>query len=360
MKNFLIMLAGALMALPAVARDFTYTYEGQTLTYTVIDEGAKTCMTKSGAYGGTPGNNVSGDLVIPSKANDGESNYTVTAIGLCSFAESNGLTSVTISEGVNSIGEAAFYRCSGLTSVTIPEGVTAIGNNAFYLCSGITSLTIPESVTTIGDDAFYYLISLTTITIPKGVTNVGTRAFSSCYGLTSVTISEGVTSIGISAFYDCTGMTSVNIPESVTTFGVDAFRNCSSLSKVTIPKGVTTIGNNAFAGCSGLTAVYYSAEEPVSGDQSIFSGETYEKATLYMTKNGAVLGKEIEPWKNFQNVDTSVLSSVADGLINSLDCDSPCEIHTLSGVKVDSGIEDLPAGLYIVRQGRTVKKIAVK
>lgn len=268
MKNFLIMLAGALMALPAVARDFTYTYEGQTLTYTVIDEGAKTCMTKSGAYGGTPGNKVSGDLVIPSKANDGESNYTVTAIGLCSFAESNGLTSVTIS--------------------------------------------------------------------------------------------EGVTSIGISAFYDCTGMTSVNIPESVTTFGVDAFRNCSSLSKVTIPKGVTTIGNNAFAGCSGLTAVYYSAEEPVSGDQSIFSAETYEKATLYMTKNGAVLGKEIEPWKNFQNVDTSVLSSVADGLINSLDCDSPCEIHTLSGVKVDSGIEDLPAGLYIVRQGRTVKKIAVK
>lgn len=37
MKKLLLMMLGVLIALPAIALDFTYTYEGQTLTYTVID-----------------------------------------------------------------------------------------------------------------------------------------------------------------------------------------------------------------------------------------------------------------------------------------------------------------------------------
>ena len=66
MKKFLLLLLGAILSLPVMARDFTYKYEGQTLTYTVIDEDAKTCMTKAGGGVYSPGNNVSGDLVIPS------------------------------------------------------------------------------------------------------------------------------------------------------------------------------------------------------------------------------------------------------------------------------------------------------
>ena len=49
MKKFLLPALAALLALPALARDFTYTYEGQSLVYTVIDETAKICMVKCGA-----------------------------------------------------------------------------------------------------------------------------------------------------------------------------------------------------------------------------------------------------------------------------------------------------------------------
>lgn len=42
MKKFLLSMLGVLLALPGIARDFTYEYKGQTLTYTVIDEDAKT------------------------------------------------------------------------------------------------------------------------------------------------------------------------------------------------------------------------------------------------------------------------------------------------------------------------------
>ncbi|MCH5220147.1 MAG: transposase [Muribaculaceae bacterium] len=51
MKKFSLLPLVALCALNAVAADgdnFTYTYEGQTLTYTVLSEDDKTVQTKSG------------------------------------------------------------------------------------------------------------------------------------------------------------------------------------------------------------------------------------------------------------------------------------------------------------------------
>ena len=135
----IIFLFALLLALPSFARDFTYTYEGQTLTYTVIDEEVKTCMTKEGdnhiddSY--SPGNRVKGTLIIPEIVKDGEKEYSVTEIGYGAFQRCSGLTSVTIPQSVTSIGTYSFEGCSGLTSVTIPNSVTSIGYCAFYGCS---------------------------------------------------------------------------------------------------------------------------------------------------------------------------------------------------------------------------------
>ena len=51
LKLHLTLLVMLLIPLGALARDFSYTYEGQTLIYTVIDEAAKTCTTKEGHVG---------------------------------------------------------------------------------------------------------------------------------------------------------------------------------------------------------------------------------------------------------------------------------------------------------------------
>ena len=214
-------MLGVLLSLPVLARDFSYAYEGQTLNYTVIDEEAKTCMTKAGDYGEyfvyNAGNEVSGDLVIPSRVSDGKAIYTVTSIGEYAFYECSGLTSVTITEGVTSIGEEAFYECSGLTSVTIPESVTSIGEGAFADCNGLKKAEF-ASIEALCKISFKYGDAnplsyannlyingekITDLVIPAGVTSIGGYAFSCCFGLTSVTIPEGVTSIGDSAFYAC-------------------------------------------------------------------------------------------------------------------------------------------------------------
>ena len=246
----------------ATARDFDYTYRGQTLTYTVIDEDAKTCQTKPGSVGiptSTAGNNVSGNLYIPEYASDGSNNYKVIAIGDYGFYGCTDLIgSLTIPEGVTSIGYQAFEDCSGFTgSLTIPEGVTSIGSRAFERCSGFTgSLTIPDKVTSIGSSAFSHCSGFTgELKIPNGLTNIENYTFFGCSGFTgSLTIPDGVTSIGSSAFYGCSGFTGeLTIPEGVTSIGDWAFYKCSGFTgSLTIPDKVTSIGNDAFYNCIQL------------------------------------------------------------------------------------------------------------
>ena len=159
MKKVLLMMLGVLIALPGLSRDFTYEYEGHTLTYTVIDWNAKTCKTKDGFWNGgirkDPGNFVSGELVIPSVAKDGDVEYSVSSIGDNAFSDCSGLTSVTLPNSVTSIGENAFSECSGLTSVTISNSVTEIDSYAFESCSGLKTFTVEdgESLIAFGTNA---------------------------------------------------------------------------------------------------------------------------------------------------------------------------------------------------------------
>ncbi|MBP5366572.1 MAG: leucine-rich repeat domain-containing protein [Bacteroidales bacterium] len=135
-------------------------------------------------------------------------------------------TTYTIPENVTSIGGGAFSDCSVLTSVCIPNSVKNIGEYAFYCCNGLTSVTIGNSVTSIGERAFHGCSGLTSVTIPNSVTSIGSAAFWNCSGLTSVSIPNSVTNIGDCAFWDCSGLTSVTIPESVKNIGPGTFCSC--------------------------------------------------------------------------------------------------------------------------------------
>ena len=222
--TLLLLMLGVLTALPGIARDFTYEYKGKTLTYTILDEVAKTCKISSR-------NHATGNLIIPSVAKVGNVEYTVTSIGV-----------------------SAFYRCIYLTSVTIPNSVTSIGEDAFSDCSSLTSVTIPNSVTSIGSYAFSQCKGLTSMTIPNSVTSIGSYAFSSCWGLTSVSLSDKITTIPESAFRNCFDLSSITIPSSVTNIDKYAFYACTKLSAVSLHEGIVYLGENAF-GNTGLTTI---------------------------------------------------------------------------------------------------------
>lgn len=84
-------------------------------------------------YGGKlylKGVELCGDIVIPDDV--GSLKYH--------FYGMDGITSVTIGEGVGRINERTFYDCDGITSVRIGADVTYIGNSAFAGCGSLSTV----------------------------------------------------------------------------------------------------------------------------------------------------------------------------------------------------------------------------
>lgn len=96
MSNYaklLVIFSVVLASFPMFAIDFEYTYKGHTLTYTIIDANAGTCMTKAGDWE-SPGNNAEGDLEIPSVVSFGVRDFSVVAIADFSFNNCEDLNSI--------------------------------------------------------------------------------------------------------------------------------------------------------------------------------------------------------------------------------------------------------------------------
>ena len=193
------------------------------------------------AYVSSVSNDASGAVNIPGSILIDGKPYTVVSIGMGAFKGCNGVTSVTISNGVSKIGNSAFYYCAGLSSVTIPNSVTRIGTAALSGCIALTSVTIPNSVTRIENYTFDNCINLTSITIPNSVTSIGKYAFYRCENLPSITIPNSVTSIGAGAFYN-SNLTSVISEIKVPfAFGSEAFEDNSPNCVLYVPKGTRDV-----------------------------------------------------------------------------------------------------------------------
>ena len=134
------------------------------------------------------GSDYSGAITIPSTIKYNNNECIVRDISYHAFFNCTGLTSVTISNGLEYIDEEAFYGCSSLTSINIPSSVASIGSGAFYQCSNLTSIDISNSVTSIEPSVFARCSNLTSIDIPNSVTKIGQGAFYECSGLTSVIV----------------------------------------------------------------------------------------------------------------------------------------------------------------------------
>ena len=253
MKRHLLILLALLISLPSFARDFDYTYEGQTLTYTVIDESNQTCMTKKGKTDAA-GNKIKGDLTIPSYAHDGKKFFKVISIGKRSFLGCNYMTSIKLPETLASIGQSAFFDCERLPEINLPNSLSIIEESAFCYCRSISHFRIPESVTVIGTAAFFGCSNLTSIQLPPTIMTIESQTFGSCCNLESISIPNSVTFIGEDAFHSCESLKSITIPESVTSIE-GAFPWCKNLSAVNLPESITSIYPYTFCGCTSLESL---------------------------------------------------------------------------------------------------------
>ena len=259
-KVFFLSVLFASLAIPnsAKAYDFSYTYQGKTLFYNIVNGEAQVTFQRSLAP--TYNNpHLSGTVEIPNVVSYNGNTYIVTSIGNRAFESCSSITSVIIGDSVTSIGTSAFQSCTGLTSVTIGNHVTSIESQAFGYCTGLTSVTIGNSVISIGGSAFNACSSLTSVSLGNSIASIGSYAFSQCTSLDSIVIPNSVTHIGQYAFNQCSGLTYLDLGNGVSYLGFCAFRDCDSLTSITIPSSVDTLYGSVFSSCNNLTTVYYNA-----------------------------------------------------------------------------------------------------
>lgn len=354
-NSIILTLLTTLFALTASAQDFEY--EG--IIYTIINSEAKTVMTKDGISDNhtahnpdyTPGNNVEGDVTIPSVVNYGGVDYTVIRIGQCGFCNLPGLRSVVIPETVQRIGafafcgcnalenviipdgieelpvyvfkgcsslksielpqsiihirEQAFGDCSSLESIEIPESVVDFQYSVFGNCTALSSVKLPKSMNNLGNSTFFNCIELKSINIPERLTKLGQGVFENCQNLSKINLPDSITEIGMIAFSNCSSLESIVIPELVDSIGIAAFQNCLNLKSVTFPENISTISERLFYNCKNINDVYYGAVHPVPSEENVFDDEVYNHASLNTPNATLASVQSTMPWNKFLRINAS-------------------------------------------------------
>lgn len=321
-KYHWLSLLGLLISFPLTARDFSYTYEGSTVNYNILDEDAKTCEVRSVDI------DNSGKLIIPEIAIDGDSQYSVVAIhGDASFGHS--ITSVSIPKSINRIPYNPFRSSFSLTEINVdPDNPNFASYKGALYNKELTELIavaggsdgnfeIPNSVIRVCQFAFGGCMKLKSITIPNSVEYIEYLAFWACNSLTSLTFPASVTEIE-QPLWDCQSMTEINvdpdnlnfasfegalyskgkkdliavangikgalvIPSSVKTIKDRAFFGCRYLTSVLIPGSVEEIGEFSFQLCAPLTDIYVASDNP---NYSSFEGALYNKDQSVLMRVG--------------------------------------------------------------------------
>ena len=141
---------------------------------------------------------------------------------------------------------------NGLTAVTLPDGLQSLGRGAFDTCTSLTNTTLPAAITAVPGKCFANCTKLLNVKYAGTVTAIGERAFEGCKSLTAAPIPETVTELGASAFTGCTALTDVTLPAGVAAIPDGCFQGCIALKDMKLPGTVTRVGHNTFTGCTAL------------------------------------------------------------------------------------------------------------
>ena len=347
---------------------------------------------------------------------------TVTSIGKYAFASCSKLSEIKFPVGLKELGESAFSHC-GLTTLTLPPLIKVVPQWCFY-SNPFTEVALPYGVTKIEKQAFLYCRNLKTIVLPATVTSIGESAFEGCNELTEMVVPEGVTELGNGVFKGCTALSRISLPASIGTLPQETFKGCSKLEALYDHRDKPQqLKQNVFDGVSSDLTVYvprgaksaYDASElwnmyfsrflQMGGADLTLSQNTLtlmqgKRATLKatVTKDADVVIRN-QTWKS-SDTDVAIIdaggelyaygagsavvwysckddygcphvavctvtvtpdpSGIDEIVIDeeAEDVDAPAEYFNLHGVRVNA--ETLTPGIYIVRKGGKVRKVAIK
>ncbi|MBQ7973209.1 MAG: leucine-rich repeat protein [Lachnospiraceae bacterium] len=269
-----------------------------------FEEGSLLTVIKEGAFAGME-NLLEVDFSNCAQLTDIEKN---------AFKGCTALTTVTLSDSLQTIGISAFENC-GLTEITLTQGLISIGSYAFKGCGSLTEvivnanniscasaigifqncditeisfannntvvpaglfcsarfhdeetdandavITIPYFIQGIGVNAFkssnlQNVIFENTESKTSALSSIGKAAFMGCNKLNNVTFPSSLKTIEQEAFKECKAMTEISIPDSVSNIGKEAFSTCTDVETLRLSNATDNLGSGIFKNCSSLLEV---------------------------------------------------------------------------------------------------------
>lgn len=136
-----------------------------------------------------------------------------------------------------------------------------------------------------------------------------------------------------------------------------ATRATSGNLTVIIPESITLLENGALASKSVTTVV---SENPVPPSLDIanppFSG-MWEISKILIVPDEAVNSYQQSAWSDYFSIILPMSVASVDNPEN--DSDNQRQVFTLQGIRVGNNIEELPKGIYIIRDGYRTSKVSV-
>jgi len=316
---------------------------------------------------------------------------SVTAVGAHAVSSNKNLTSLTISENVESIGGSAFGGLNYLTELKYNAinnkssdsyytyDYLGISSTGVHLIIGDSVEVIPERFMDIIGATSKFSYKITALTIGKNVKTIGMNAFAGHTTIKTINYNAtNLTSHG-GAVFGGTGATGsvVNIGNNVESipaglFDYDAgsvvIKKQNKFSKVNIPASVKEIGADAFKNCSALTIARFEN----TSNWYVYNNNTAAQAVTFTSSNGATLLKSTYSsytWINAEELPDLKYTLVENGdddyyRVSAFDTTiTTVEIpSTFNGLEVREIAESAFAGcteLTSIVIPNTIKKISV-
>ena len=111
--------------------------------------------------------------------------------------------------------------------------------------------------------------------------------------------------------------------------------------------------------CSCLTRIdAYPDPEKVSTGADAFY-KVPKDGTLHVLPQYLSAYQTASQWEDFTNIkgDLTEIGGIEVVRVDELDHTLPMNVYNMNGVKMGDRLEDLPAGIYIVRQGNKSAKV---
>ena len=163
------------------------------------------------------------------------------------------------------------------------------------------------------------------IELPIELSSIGDVAFASCSCLDSVRfLGSVVSSIGAGAFSRCTSLDSLDLSAQTRLHTISASLcwGDSSLRSVLLPTSVDSIGRSAFSGCVSLSEIEVPVLDPISVDESVFSGVDKSSCRLIVPAPSIGKYRAAPVWRDFFNIESGDLLTLtvlsADSLMGSV------------------------------------------